>query len=68
MNKDQPRDRSLAFRVDGMTEREEKKMTQALVKAKQRLTGSEARASLLSGKTKGIGQQIKKSIEYDGDS
>jgi hypothetical protein len=68
MSKDQPRDRSLTFRVDGMTEREEQKMTQALVKAKQKLTGSEARASLLSGKTKGIGQQIKKSIEYDSDS
>ena len=68
MSKNQPRDRSVAFRVDGMTEKEEQKMTQALINAKQKHTSSEARASLLSGKTKGIGQQIKKSIEYDSDS
>lgn len=68
MSKDQPRDRSLAFRVDGMTEKEEQKMTQALIKAKQKHTSNEARANLLSGKTKGIGQKIKKSIEFDNDS
>jgi len=65
--KNEPRDRSLVLRVDNMTASEEQKLAQNIQKLKKKLTSEEARATLLSGKSKELPGRIRQAISFQDE-
>lgn len=57
------RDRALILRIDGMTENEQNEMHIELVKLKKRVTGQQAKATLVEGNSKELPSKIRKLIE-----
>lgn len=61
--KSDPRDRTLIFRVDGMTVDEQDNMHTELVKLKKRITSDEAKATLVEGSSKELPSKIRALIQ-----
>lgn len=65
--KSEPRDRTLIFRVDGMTRDEQNNMHAELVKIKKKITSDEAKATLVEGSSKELPSRIRALIENKTD-
>lgn len=57
------RDRALILRIDGMTRSEQNEMHAEIVKLKKRVTGDEAKATLVEGSSRELPSKIRALIE-----
>ena len=60
---EEPRDRAIILRVDGMTQKEQNEMHLELVKLKKRVTSDAAKATLVEGKSKELPSKIQALID-----
>jgi hypothetical protein len=65
-NGSQPRDRAIILRLDNMTETEQTKMAHGVQKLKKKVTSDEARATMVTGKSKELPMQVRAALGFRG--